>query len=63
VNGAGTPELLVDEPITGPRPEAHRGTQGGPFTIETETGMIHVERAHGCGCGSPLRALDPPAER
>jgi hypothetical protein len=30
--------------------------------IETATGTAHVNRAQGCGCGSPLKALAAPAD-
>lgn len=58
----GRPSIEVEADLI---PEArtvwHRnGVQGGRSSIVTSAGTFHVTAAHGCGCGSPLRAIPLP---
>lgn len=56
----GGPELMLDEAITGEVPQRDRSTQFGELRIETARGPVYVTQGRGCGCGSPLKALDAP---
>ena len=54
--------LVLDEAITGTRPEADRSTLQGQLTIETAEGLVYVSRGGGCGCRSALKALSAPVD-
>lgn len=45
---------LIDPPAT------FRGLFIGRIDLETEAGTMHLNRAKGCGCHSPLKALPEP---
>lgn len=51
-------------PLTGEPPSAVRGSlsrRSGPLVLDTPDGEVLVNRGHGCGCHSPLKALSQPA--
>lgn len=53
-------ELALAEPCS---VAANRGTLTGSGRLEAilaDGGSVWVNRGHGCGCGSPLKALAPP---
>ena len=41
-------------------PSVFRGPFVGRLELETEAGTMHLNRARGCGCHSPLKALAEP---
>lgn len=61
VEGSGEP--IVDEAITGTVPQATLASLPGELRLDTVTGPVFVTRGQGCGCRSPLRLIDAPAER
>lgn len=62
VDGRETvPRIHTDVAYTNDPPERQRGTFHGQLRLETDQGTVYVTRATGCGCGSPLKALDPPS--
>jgi hypothetical protein len=54
---------LVNEPIEGEPPSKATGSFFGQIKVDTEAGPVHLTKATGCGCGSPLRYLSPPVSR
>ncbi|MDE1904821.1 MAG: hypothetical protein KGH75_00030 [Rhodospirillales bacterium] len=56
-----TPQVVLDEPYTSEPPTRSRNTLGaGELRFDTALGPVFVAQDSGCGCGSPLKALDPP---
>ena len=54
---------LIEEPITGALPQRTRATQPVmQMELETAGGRIEVQPNGDCGCGTALKALDPPAD-
>lgn len=63
VNSEREIELAADLDVTEPDiVPPSRATLGPSETIEVRTpaGTAWVNKGHGCGCGSPLKAMDPP---
>jgi hypothetical protein len=58
--GWKSPVRLVDEPVVGDLPARDRGSFFGQLRVDTASGPVHVTKAGGCGCGSPLKALSAP---
>lgn len=57
----GEPVLLLDERYDGEAPDRNRGSFHGQLRFETaNAGVVYLTRGSGCGCHSPLTALDPP---
>lgn len=57
---SGTPDVLIDEAITGDVPQRTRATLQGEMRVETAKGTVFVTRGEGCGCKDRLRSVDPP---
>lgn len=54
VNQGGTPLSYFDEPLLSSAGSAIRG-----FELQTESGIVEVQKARGCGCGNPLKSFNP----
>lgn len=57
-----TPELLLDAAHDGVRLETRHPLIGRAMTWPTAAGDVVVTRMRGCGCGSTLKALQPPRD-
>jgi hypothetical protein len=56
-------ERVLDVELTTPfSVEAARGTLQGALDVQTPEGVLWINRGGGCGCGSPLQALEPPVD-
>lgn len=56
------PELLLDTAHTGIMLETRYPLHGRPLTWSTSAGDVVVTRTRGCGCGSSLKAVQPPRD-
>jgi hypothetical protein len=54
VNQGGTAIRYFDEPLVSSSGSSVRG-----WDLQTESGMVAVNRGAGCGCGNPLRSFNP----
>lgn len=56
---------VIDDTIDGPAPIVREpllsfeGDNKIGYTVETELGTVHIQRALNCGCGSRLRGIHP----
>lgn len=60
VTAATRPEMRVTSFHAQSDVVRDRSTLSGHLDVDTERGTLHINRSHGCGCGSPLRAVAKP---
>lgn len=56
------PELVIDAPHDGVELTSRHPVPGQPMTWPTGAGDMVVTRMRGCGCGSSLKAVQPPKD-